>query len=302
MNPNQTVLHAGAKAGDSIWRQGPTNPRCTPRVRMTYRAHVRTAVQSIAVAAVVGTVGFDVGPGAFVRLGEMGIDLRQLDTVLLTHLHVDHAGDLPGFVKSRDLGFDEPMVFRIFGPFGRGDFPSTTAFVDLLFGASGAFRYLPTFRNDLRFAVTNLPTQDDAPVHEVLREGDLRVTSIAVDHGDAPAVAFRIEHADHVLVLSGDLASKNDNLARLAVGADLLVYDTTVLDPPGSPRSLYELHTSPRRIGEVAAAAGTKSLLLSHLTPSVLQAKEAVMQSVRTTYKGEVRMAEDCMRVDLAKP
>jgi ribonuclease BN (tRNA processing enzyme) len=126
------------------------------------------------------------------------------------------------------------------------------------------------------------------------------VTSIAVDHDDAPAVAFRIEHAGRALVVSGDLASKNDNLARLAAGADLLVYDASVLDPPGSPRSLYALHTPPRRIGEIAAAARVKSLLLSHIPPSVQQAKDEVLRSVHVDFAGETRMAEDCMRVDLS--
>jgi ribonuclease BN (tRNA processing enzyme) len=242
----------------------------------------------------------DAGPGAFVRLGEMGVDLARLDTVLLTHLHVDHAGDLPGFVKSRDLASSEArMTFRIFGPSGGGDFPGTSAFVDLLFGPSGAFRYLPLFRNHLSLATTDLPTRADAPIHEVLREGDLRVTSIAVDHDDAPAVAFRVEHAGRALVISGDLASRNDNLTHLAAGADLLVYDTTVLDPPDSPRVLYDLHTPPRRIGEVAAAAGVKSLLLSHLTPSVLKAEDAVFRSIRASYKGELHFAEDCLRIPL---
>src|SRR5277367_1882209 len=52
----------------------------------------------------------DAGPGAFLRLGEMGIDLTPLDTVLLTHLHIDHAGDVPGVVKSRDLSTDGPLT------------------------------------------------------------------------------------------------------------------------------------------------------------------------------------------------
>ena len=245
----------------------------------------------------------DAGPGAFVRLGEMDLDFSAIDTLLLTHLHVDHAGDLPGFVKSRDLAGDQPqMTFRIFGPAGGGEYPSTSAFIDRLFGAQGAFAYLPKFLNQLRFIATDLPTQPGDPVHEVLREGDLHVTSIAVDHDDVPAVAFRVEHAGHALVVSGDLASKNENLARLAAGADLLVYDTAVVDPPGSPKKLYDLHTPPHRIGEIAFAAGVKSLLLSHLPPAVEKAKAAVMKSVRASYRGQARFAEDCLRVDLMKP
>jgi ribonuclease BN (tRNA processing enzyme) len=243
----------------------------------------------------------DAGPGAFVRLGEIGVDFEALDTLLLTHLHIDHAGDVPGFVKSRDLSFDKPLTFRIFGPAGGGDYPSTTAFIDRLFGPHGSFAYLPTFRNELRFEVSDLPTKADAPIHELLHEGDLRITSVAVDHDDVPAVAFRIEHAGRALVLSGDLASKNDNLAHLAAGAALLVYDATVLDPPGSPAALYDLHTAPRRIGEVAAAANVRSLLLSHLTPAVETARSEVLRSVHATFKGDARLAEDCMRIDLMR-
>ena len=33
----------------------------------------------------------DAGPGAFVRLGELSVDLEKVDIVLLTHLHIDHS-------------------------------------------------------------------------------------------------------------------------------------------------------------------------------------------------------------------
>jgi ribonuclease BN (tRNA processing enzyme) len=243
----------------------------------------------------------DVGPGAFVRLGEMGIDVHRVDTILLTHLHIDHTGGLPGFVKSRDLSYDEPLLFRIFGPSGRGDYPSTTAFVGRLFGVEGAFAYLPKFRNTLKLDAVDLPIAEHAPIREVLREPDLRVTSVAVEHDDAPAVAFRVEHAGHAVVVSGDLASKNDNIVHLAEGADLLVYDTSVLDPPRSPPKLYDLHTAPKRIGEVAAKARVKSLLLSHITEDVSNAEDAVLSSVRASYSGPARFATDCLRIDLAK-
>ena len=249
----------------------------------------------------VARILIDVGPGAFVRLGELGIDFKQLDTVLITHLHIDHAGDLAGFVKSRDLTFDEPLTFRIFGPSASGLYPSTSAFVDRLFGQRGAFAYLPSFRNELRLRVTDLPIAAEDPIHEVLREGDLRVTSIAVDHDDVPAVAYRVEHAGRAVVVSGDLASKNDNLARLARGADLLVYDTAVLDPPASPKKLYDLHTPPHRIGEIAAAANVKTLLLSHIPPNVEKEKDAVRASVRASFSGKTAFADDCVGFDLTK-
>jgi ribonuclease BN (tRNA processing enzyme) len=242
----------------------------------------------------------DVGPGTFVRLGEMGIDLHRLDTILITHLHIDHSGDLPGFVKSRDLSYDEPLAFRIFGPSGRGEYPGTSAFVDRLFGAQGAFAYLKNFRNRLRLDAVDLPITEALPIHEVIDDSGLHVTTVPVDHGDAPAVAYRIEHAGHAVVISGDLASKNDNLPRLAEGADLLVYDTSVLDPPGSPAALYELHTAPARIGEVAAKAHVKSLLLSHVR-RVEESKDDVLRSIHNRYSGPTRFASDCLRIDVMK-
>ena len=42
----------------------------------------------------------DAGPGAFLRIGELDLDLQKVDTVLLTHLHIDHSGDLAAFFNA----------------------------------------------------------------------------------------------------------------------------------------------------------------------------------------------------------
>src|SRR5271168_1832442 len=86
----------------------------------------------------------DAGPGAFVRIGELQLDLDAVDTVLLTHLHIDHSGDLAAFFNARALTSDGPVNYRIFGPGGTGLFPSTSRFVDLLVGDEGAFAYQKT--------------------------------------------------------------------------------------------------------------------------------------------------------------
>ncbi len=241
----------------------------------------------------------DTGSGSFVRLGELELDQDGLDTFLLTHLHIDHAGDFPDVVKSRDVGAGGPLTFRIFGPAGRGPYPSTSVFVDRMLGEHGAFAYLRGFRNELKMTVTDLPIEPTSPIKQLFAEGTTKVSAVAVDHGDTPAVAYRVEHAGRSLVITGDLASQNDNIVRLAAQADLLVYDTTVLDPPGSPPVLYELHTSPKRIGEVAAAAQVRRLVLSHLPPNIERAGPEVLASVRATYKGPVELAYDCLRVDV---
>src|ERR1700733_15159356 len=93
----------------------------------------------------------DAGPGSFARVGEAHVSLDRLDLVLLTHLHVDHAAELPGFVKARAVSASHPIHFDIYGPTGQrahadaAEFPSTSRFVELMFGAGGAFPYLKDF-------------------------------------------------------------------------------------------------------------------------------------------------------------
>jgi ribonuclease BN (tRNA processing enzyme) len=98
----------------------------------------------------------DAGPGAFVRIGELHIDLRQVDIVLLTHLHIDHSGDLAAFFNARALTSDGPIRYRVFGPDAAGLFPKTSRFVDLLVGENGLFSYQKTFGAQETFEVRDL--------------------------------------------------------------------------------------------------------------------------------------------------
>lgn len=238
----------------------------------------------------------DVGPGAAVRIGEAELGTDALDIVLLTHLHVDHAGDLPGFVKARDLSHDGPLSFFIAGPEGRGEYPPTHVLVDHLLGSQGAFAYLAEFRNAIEIDGRDLAIDGKGPL-DVLDRPGLHITAIATDHGEAPAVAYRIEHAGHAVVFGGDTTLAGDGVATLAKGADLFVANATVLDPPGAPPALYALHASPARIGQVAAAAHVGRVILAHLTPSVVGHESDVLGSVKRAYAGPVAFATDCLRV-----
>jgi len=244
----------------------------------------------------------DAGPGAFLRIGELNLDLENVDTVLLTHLHIDHSADLAAFFNDRALTSDGPITYRIFGPDGAGLFPKTSRFVDLLVGSNGAFAYQKTFGADETFSVRDLAITLDSPRTKILDEKGLVIEEIATHHGDCPSVAYRITYKNSVLVFSGDMdASALPNLVQLAKNADLLIFNCAVLDPPGSPSQLYDLHTPPKKIGEAARDSAVKNLLLSHLAPDVESQESAVRKSIRASFAGPVSFASDKLRVPVAK-
>jgi ribonuclease BN (tRNA processing enzyme) len=240
----------------------------------------------------------DAGPGAFLRIGELDLDLSSVDIVLLTHLHIDHSADLAAFFNARALNSEGPITYRIFGPDGAGLFPKTSRFVDLLVGDNGAFPYQKTFGAPETFVVKDLAINLDSPQTTILEDHGLVIEEIATQHGDCPSVAYRITYKGASVVFSGDMdASALPNLVHLAKNADLLVFNCAVLDPPGSPEQLYELHTPPRKIGQAAQQSAVKSLLLSHTAPDVEGREAAVRDSIRVNYTGPVAFATDRLKV-----
>jgi ribonuclease BN (tRNA processing enzyme) len=283
---------AGAKPALEVVVLGSGGPRALGKAGSSYVVKV-DGVPRILV---------DAGPGAFLRIGELDLDLEKVDTVLLTHLHIDHSADLAAFFNARALASDGPIAYRIFGPDGAGQFPKTSRLVDLLLGDGGAFAYQKTFGADETFTVRDLAIGLDSARAKIVEEGGLVVEEIATHHDDCPSVAYRISYKGRSVVFSGDLdASALANLEQLAKGADLLIFHCAVLDPPGSPEQLYALHAPPKRIGEAARASGVKSLLLSHTAPDVESHEAAVRRSIGAAYAGLVAFASDRLQVAVGK-
>lgn len=248
----------------------------------------------------------DAGPGSFVTLGKADVSLQDVDLVLLTHLHIDHAGELPGLFKARVVSAAGPIVFNVWGPTGSAGskqaayFPSTRRYLDLLFGRDGAFAYLQDFSAPMTILGHDIRTAgpDSAVPRAIYQENKLKISAVAGHHGDAPAVIYRIDYAGKSITFSGDIDAEGlPGLRSIARGSDLLVFNSVVLDPPGSAPILYTLHTPPRAIGEVAHQADVHGLLLSHLSPATDGQRDQVIDSIHANFQGPLRFAEDGIRV-----
>jgi len=80
-----------------------------------------------------------------------------------------------------------------------------------------------------------------------------------------PSVAYRIDHGGSSIVFTGDRETYEPGLVELAGGFDVLVHDFVAL--PEREVEHGELHAKPSEVGRVAAEAGCRMLVLTHVMP-----------------------------------
>lgn len=235
----------------------------------------------------------DMGPGSMLRYEQSGARVEDLDVVLLTHLHVDHSADLPALIKAAFFT-ERNRDLPIYGPTGNVRMPDTVAFVQALFGApAGAYRYLSSFlTGDEAFRLLPYNVSTEGVLAQVVMEGQgFKVTAAPVQHGVIPALAWRIDIAGRALAFSGDMNGDHETLPKLAAGVDLLVAHNAV---PQAARGVERnLHMPPSVIGEIAAEAKVRQLVLSHRMMRTLGREVESKREIRKRYAGPIAFAED---------
>ncbi len=235
----------------------------------------------------------DAGGGSALRFGESGATMSQLDVILFSHFHVDHSGDFSALIKSSWFE-DRKRPLPIYGPPGNDFMPSTTEFVSDLFGDHGAYRYLSELLvagegGSYRMQPHNVVAGSTPVV--AFRSGDLAASAVRVIHGGVPALAWRVEVGGKSVVFSGDTNGEGEGLVRLAKNADLFVAHNAV--PEGATGVERRLHMPPSVIGQIAADAHVKSLVLSHRMLRTLGKEEQTEAEVRKRYSGPLAFAND---------
>lgn len=258
-------------------------------------ANPRRASSSYVLAGGDTTLLVDAGGGAHLRLGQERVDPAAIETVLLTHTHADHTGGLGAVVFAAAMaGGARPL--RLLGPAGREIHPGAERFADLLFGERGAWSYLHTF-DGFAIDARELPSDPEADVETLLAvDGPLEIRSVAVSHGMMPSVAYRLDCDGRSVVFAGDADAYQPQLVALAAGCDTLVADFAL---PERETEHGHLHGSPSQTARMAADAGVRRLLLSHVMPEHEDELERSLQLVAAHYEGEVAVAEDGLRLEL---
>lgn len=247
----------------------------------------------------------DIGGGAVRRFGQSGAKVADLDAILITQLYVDHTSDLPMLVDaSRIKNRERPL--RIYGPLGNRLMPSIVTFVRELFDTRrGVYRYLgavisPLAKNSFRLIpqdVRDRPPnmsqrwRNKADIIKVYADSRIAISAVYLNHDVAPALAWRVDAGDISVAISGDADSEDNKLELLAQGVQLLVAPYAITDDAtDEERGLF---MSPAVIGQVAARASARHLILGHRTARTFESEYAALESIRKSFSGEVTFAND---------
>jgi ribonuclease BN (tRNA processing enzyme) len=219
---------------------------------------------------------FDVGSGVLHRLTQLDFDLKTLDSVFLSHFHIDHCSDFLTLSQSLWLSeYDRPL--NLFAP------PMVREWSRGVHDV--AFTYL---RDKLLIETTVLEE------NLVLHQGELVVTNTPTMHGSMDTRAFKIEHEGKTLVISSDTAP-NRELIDLAKDCDVLVHECNWLDGP-HPEGV---HTSPSELAQVVEEISPGKLILTHLSPEVVANRKKVVEIVKRRTDAEVMFGEDLMVLEV---
>lgn len=215
------------------------------------------------------TILLDAGSGIASHVQEF-ISIHELNHIILTHYHHDHAGDLEAFMLARKIARQlkrRDLDLNLYGP------------------ESGE-------------AVKLMKRAKYSRYHPVTARSKYEIGPFKIDfHRNSHSVetyAVRIfDDSGSTLVYTSD-SSYQASLVRFAFGADLLLIDSSFYEGFDA-RS--EGHMNAEEAGRLAARADANLTVLTNLPHH--GALEVLLDSAKQHPVGEIRLAEAGMIIDI---
>lgn len=218
----------------------------------------------------------DCGSGVLNRFPEAGISHVEVDTVLLSHLHLDHVADLHPLIKANWLRGNTSM--KVYGPEGTEEWFSKVL---------DAYEYI---QEEVDVDVIEL-----LPGKEFTPDGfDCEISCIEAIHS-VPALAYRITGEDGEFVYSGDTEPSRE-IIELAEEADLLIHECSF-----PPSMKVTNHTTPSTLADILEEYNPEigSICLTHFYPEMQGHERETVHQLKKYFEGEVILAEDLMKLEL---
>ena len=216
--------------------------------------------------------------------------VANLKRVFITHLHSDHTLGLPDLMLT-------PAVMHRKGPLYVYGPPGSRAMVAHL---------LEAYREDIDLRTHGLERGDTGAYRIVVKEvapgvvyrdSNVTVRAFAVPHGSwKHAFGYRFDAAGQSIVVSGD-TKPSPSIVDACNGCDVLVHEVYSKQgfdrlPAADQKYHSNFHTSGIELGDLAARARPKLLVLSHLLFFGESADEIVAE-VRSRFGGNVVAGSD---------
>lgn len=259
----------------------------------------------------------DAGDGVTRRIVQAGYDFRKVGKIFITHPHSDHDNGLATLLNS-EWEYQRAEPIDIYGG-------GVQALV------RGAIDYL-TPNAEIRWSEgKKRPMADIFHGHDVspgviYQDANVKVTAVENTHfhfqpgdpayGKYHSYSYRFDTPDKVVFFTGD-TGPSDAVVALAKGADLYVTECTSPDDvvalfkksgawqaktpaeqEGFLRHMHEEHVTPEDIGKMAAKAGVKAVVMTHLGPTANPNDDyqRYVDGAKKYYSGPITLAKDLMK------
>jgi ribonuclease BN (tRNA processing enzyme) len=265
----------------------------------------------------------DAGENAAQQSLRAGVPPNKLDVVFITHLHWDHTLGL-GYLMASGWMMGRTAPLPIWGPPGLADYVQREGAALKL--GEDIFRPQMLSRPDLQ-SLYPVHEADVTNATEIYHDDAVRVSATVTTHfdpahpashsyGSDKAYAYRFDTAKGSVTFTGD-TGPSDAVTALAKGSDVLVSEIVDVDSiraalvaagdngarlDGIMAHMLHEHLGPEAVGRMAAAAGVKTLVLTHFVMGPGAEADSLVAKIRPFFAGKIVVGHDLTSVDVGRP